>query len=169
MSNGASLRRSRQPVLVVTLLVVIALLVAGATFLAFTVRVDRQQIAMQAQAVHAARQEAINLVTLDYTSLEADIANVLAGATGDFREQYRKGADQVRKIVTDNQVRSTADVLEAGIVLPADTRSVTVLVVVDSTVRNKADQKGQRRHYRIQLQMAKDKGGWRASTLDFIS
>lgn len=169
MSNGASLRRSRQSLVIVALLVAIALLMAAATFLALTLRADRQELAARSEALHAARQEAINLVSIDYTKLEAGIANVLAGATGDFREQYLKGANQVRKIVTDNQVRSTANVLEAGIVLPADPNSVTVLVVVDSTVRNKADQKGQLRHYRIQLQMAKDKGRWRASTLEFIS
>jgi len=169
MSTGATPRRSRQSTVLVVLLVVVALLVASTTFLALTLRADRQEVALRAEAVQAARQEAINLVSIDYTKLEAGIANVLAGATGDFREQYLKGATQVRKIVTDNQVRSTANVLEAGVVLPADPNSVTVLVVVDSTVRNKADQKGQLRHYRIQLQMAKDKGRWRASTLEFIS
>jgi Mce-associated membrane protein len=171
VSEGASLRRLRRPrraLVTVALLVVVVLLVAVATFLGLRVRHDQHAAAARAQALHAARQESVNLVTLDYQHLDADIGNVLSGATGDFHDQYAKGVGQVRRVVTANQVRSTGTVLEAGIV-SSDPDSATVLVVVDNLVRNKADQKGQQRHYRMQLQMAREHGRWRASGLEFVS
>lgn len=168
MSDGASLRRSREAILTVALLIVAVLLVVAATLLALRVRSDQRADAARAEALHAARQEAVNLVTLDYRHVDGDVTSVLAGATGDFREQYAKGATQVKKVVTANQVRSTGSALEAGIV-SSDPDSVTVLVVVDSTVRNKADQTGQPRHYRMQLQMVRQGSTWRASSLEFVS
>ncbi len=168
MSDTAARWRSSQHLFPAVLLVVVVALVVAAVV--FGLRLWEARTAQDARtdALRAARQESINLVTLDHNRIDADIANVLAGATGDFHDQYAKDADRVKKVVKDNLVRSTGTVLEAGVV-SADPDSVTVLVVVDSTVRNKANEKGQLRHYRMQLEMSESGGRWRARSLQFIS
>ncbi|MGB9378399.1 MAG: hypothetical protein WCB04_12895 [Mycobacteriales bacterium] len=168
MSDTTARWRSAQALLPVALLVLVAALVVAAVLLGLPLIKGHRADAARTEAMHAARQESINLVTLDFNRVDADIANVLAGATGDFRDQYSKDADRVKKVVKDNNVRSTGSVLESGVVT-SDTDSVTVLVVVDSTVRNKANTKGQLRHYRMQLEMSRVGGHWRASSLQFVT
>ncbi len=168
MSDRAASRRSGPAWLAVGLLGLVVLLVVATTLLALRVRAEQRTVTARAQAMHAARLEAVNLVTLDYRHLDTDLANVLAGATGDFHDQYAKGAEQVKRVVTANQVTSTGSILESGVV-SGDPDSVTILVVVDSTVRNKADQKGQPRHYRMKLEMLRQGSRWRASSLEFVA
>lgn len=168
MSDTALRWRSPESITPAALLVVVVALVVAAVVLGAGLWKAQTADTAGAEAMHAARQESVNLVTLDYNRIDDDIANVLSGATGDFRDQYAKDAARVKKVVTDNEVRSTGTVLEAGIV-SADPDSVTVLVVVDSTVKNRANEKGQLRHYRMQLEMSQERGRWRARSLQFIT
>ncbi len=150
------------------LIAAVVVLVAAAALLAnVLLRAERADQA-RADAVHAARQQSVNLVTLDHRHIDTDIRNILSGSTGDFHDEYAKDADRVKDVVVKNEVRSTGTVLEAGVV-STDADSVTVLVVVDSVVRNKADQKGQVRHYRIQLEMSRQGSRWLARTLQFVT
>ncbi len=168
MGDTATPRRSARQFVPAVLLLAVVALVVSAVVLGLRLWEARSADTARSEALHAARQESVNLVTLDFNRVDTDIANVLAGATGDFRDQYAKDAERVKKVVTDNKVRSTGSVLEAGVV-SADTDSVTVLVVVDSTVKNKANEKGQLRHYRMQLEMSREGGRWRARSLQFVS
>ncbi len=163
---GVGWRSARRVVPVVLLVVVVALVVAAGMLTARLIEARRLDAA-RADAVQAARQESVNLASLDYKRIDADIRRVLAGATGPFHEEYADGADRLKEVVTKNEVRSTGTVLEAGVV-SADSDSVTVLVVVDSTVRNKANQKGQLRHYRIQMEMSEQDGRWLTRNLQFV-
>jgi transposase-like protein len=43
-----------------------------------------------------------------------------------------------------------------------------VLVAVDGTVVNVSAPKGQLRHYRIRVDLAKEKSAWRVSKLTFV-
>lgn len=158
----------RAQLVAMALVAVIVVLVAGAALLGNVVlRANRAEQA-RTDAMQAARQEAVNLVTLDHRHVDADVRNILAGSTGEFHDEYARDATRVKQIVTSNQVRSSGDILEAGVVT-SDTDSATVLVVVDSTVRNKADQKGQLRHYRIQFEMSRQGSRWLARTLQFVT
>lgn len=168
MSDTAVRRSPAAPIVSATLLLALVALVVGAVLLGLRLWDARSDESARVEAARAARQEAVNLVTLDHTRVDKDIENVLAGATGDFHDQYAKNADTVKKAVVDNKVRSTGNVLESGIV-SADTDSVTVLVVLDSTVRNKSDDKGQLKHFRVQLEMSETDGRWRARSLQFIN
>ena len=167
MGDGARSARVERVVATALVLLVVAL-VAAAALLGNVMLDARRSEQARTDAVRAARQQSVNLVTLDHRHIDADIRNVLGGAVGDFRAEYAKDAARVKQIVVQNEVRSTGTVLEAGVV-STGADSVTVLVVVDSIVRNKADQKGQLRHYRIQLEMSRQGSRWLARTLQFVS
>jgi Mce-associated membrane protein len=94
-------------------------------------------------------------------------SRVLDGATGQFRTEYAKGRDQVVSLIVQNKVKSSGQVLESGVV-SSNSRHATVLLVVDSTVKNTAQPAGQVRHYRIQMQMSHEHGAWKASALEFV-
>ena len=57
--------------------------------------------------------------------------------------------------------------LEAGLV-SLDDDSARVLVVADSTVTNAAGSDPQRRHYRLQLDLARHGQRWLVSDLQFV-
>jgi Mce-associated membrane protein len=121
--------------------------------------------------LQAARQQAVNFTTLDYQHLDRDLDRVIAGSTGDFRKQFRAGTSDLTKLVTENKAVAEGEVLDAGII-SNDSDSAQVLVVADSTVTNTGSPKGEKRHYRIQMDLVRDpdvKGGrWLISDLTFV-
>ncbi len=165
---GSESGSRKRPLVAGVLLVVAVLLIGTGAVLGARVVKARHADSARSAALHAARQEAVNLVALDYRHVDADVAGVLGGATGDFHDQYNRDASRVKDVVTANQVRSTGSVLEAGIV-SSDAHAATVLVVIDSLVRNKANTTGVLRHYRMQLEMSLQKGHWQARSLQFVS
>jgi Mce-associated membrane protein len=121
----------------------------------------------RAEALHAARQQTVNFTTLDYRHLDRDLGRVLEGSTGDFRKQFRAGTKNLTELVTANKAVSQGEVLDAGLV-SSDADSARVLVVADSTVVNTASPKGEKRHYRIQLDLVRHQGSWLISDLTFV-
>ncbi|MFC9128379.1 hypothetical protein ACFT4A_16225 [Streptomyces sp. NPDC057099] len=115
----------------------------------------------------AARQSALNFTSLDYRHYDRDSANVLAGATGDFKKQFTAQTDQLTKLVAQNKSVSEGQVLEAGIVR-SDEDSARVLVVADSKVTNTAAPEGEARTYRLQLDLVHKDGRWLTSDVEFV-
>ncbi|MEU6181048.1 hypothetical protein [Streptomyces coeruleorubidus] len=115
----------------------------------------------------AARQSALNFTSLDYRHYDRDSANVLAGATGEFKKQFAAQTDQLTKLVARNKSVSEGQVLEAGIVR-SDEDSARVLVVADSKVTNTAAPEGEARTYRLQLDLVHKDGRWLTSDVEFV-
>ena len=126
-----------------------------------------QQAHEEAQA--AARQVVVDFLTISAKSVTRDIKQVLDGSTGEFHEQYKDGADQVRAAVVENKVDSTGKVLRSGVV-SGDLDSAVVIVAVDATIKNASSPKGRKAHYRIQVDMTydEDRDRWLVSRLEFV-
>ena len=116
--------------------------------------------------LQAARQQGVNLTTLDHRSVDEDLQRVLASSTGAFKEEFEAGTKDVTDLVVQNKAVSTGEVLEAGIVT-ADSDSARTLVVVDSKVTNSATGDEQLRHYRMQLDLVRKGDRWLTSDLTF--
>ena len=144
---------------------VAALVVITMTVPRISAAADRDQ--RRTEVLEAARQQAVNFTTLDHRHLDRDLGRVLAGSTGDFRQQFRKGTEDLSRLVTANQAVSEGEVLEAGIVSD-DADSARVLVVADSTVTNSGTADPQRRHYRLQMDLVHREGRWLVSDLQFV-
>jgi Mce-associated membrane protein len=123
--------------------------------------------AATADAVRAARLTVQNFVSISAATIDRDLKRVSDGATGDFADEFERGKAQVKTVVVANKVRSTGTILEAA-VDTSDKDSARILVVVDATVINVNAPKGQLRHYRISVDLAKVKDDWRVSTLKFV-
>jgi Mce-associated membrane protein len=115
----------------------------------------------------AARQSALNFTSLDYRHYDRDSANVLKGATGDFKKEFAAQTAELTRLVARNKSVSEGQVLEAGIVR-SDDRSARVLVVADSKVTNTAVPKGEARTYRLQLDLVHRGGRWLTSDVEFV-
>ncbi|MGR6319771.1 hypothetical protein Q2K19_27035 [Micromonospora soli] len=164
-SGGAHRGRVRTALLVVLL----AAALAGAGVYGHRWYVDRATDQAHREAVAAARQAAVNFVSVSAASVDRDLQRVTAGATGDFKDEFTRGQAQVRTAVVENKVQSQGSVLRAGLV-SGDRRHAVVLVAVDATVKNVKAPDGRPSHYRIQLDLVRDRdsGEWLVSKLQFV-
>ncbi|WP_208818092.1 hypothetical protein [Micromonospora terminaliae] len=160
-------RRARA--LVALLVVLLAAALAGAGVQGHRWYVDRATDQARREAVAAARQAAVNFVSVSAASVDRDLSRITAGATGDFKDEFTRGQAQVRSAVVENKVQSQGTVLRAGLV-SGDRRRAVVLVAVDATVRNVKAPDGRPSHYRIQLDLVRDRdsGDWLVTRLQFV-
>lgn len=151
------------------LVVLLAAALAGAGVYGHRWYVDRATDQAHRQAVAAARQAAVNFVSISAASVDRDLQRVTAGATGDFKDEFARGQKQVRAAVVENKVQSQGSVLRAALV-SGDRRHAVVLVAVDATVKNVKAPDGRPSHYRIQLDLVRDgdSGQWLVSKLQFV-
>jgi Mce-associated membrane protein len=128
---------------------------------------DRALDKAHTAALAAARQTAVNFVSVSASSVDRDLQRIVAGATGEFKDEFTRGQAQVRAAIVENKVESTGTVLRAGLV-SGDRRSAVVLVAVDATVKNVKSPEGRPSHYRIQVDVTRDGGAWLVSRLQFV-
>ena len=156
-----------------TLLIGLLALAAVAAVLAVVFLANRlgdvaDEEARRQEILQTARQQGVNITTLDYQTVDEDLQRVLELSTGTFRKEFRSGTNDLTDLVVKNKAVSTGEVLEAGIVT-ADSDSARVLVVADSTVSNGSSAQPQVRHYRMQLDLVRRGTRWLTSTLTFVS
>ncbi|MFE5893964.1 hypothetical protein ACFQ6E_34145 [Streptomyces sp. NPDC056462] len=137
------------------------------TWLALGLYAQREANQVRQDILVAARQSALNFTSLDYRHYDRDSANVLAGATGDFKKQFAAQTEQLTRLVAANKSVSEGQILEAGIVR-SDEDSARVLVVADSKVTNTAAPQGESRTYRLQLNLVHRDGRWLTSDVEFV-
>jgi Mce-associated membrane protein len=140
---------------------------ALAIWLALGLLAQRESDQRRQDILAAARQSALNFTSLDYRHYDRDSANVLAGATGDFKKQFAAQTKQLTELVAQNKSISEGQILEAGIVR-SDEDSARVLVVADSKVTNTAVPQGEARTYRLQLDLVHRDGRWLTSDVEFV-
>lgn len=130
---------------------------------------DRALAQAQQGAVAAARQTTVNFVSISAATVDRDLQRITEGATGDFKEEFTRGMPQVRTAVVENKVDSQGSVLRAGLVT-GNLRNAVVLVAVDATVKNSHAPEGRASHYRIQVDLSRDRdsGAWLVSRLQFV-
>lgn len=156
----------RSVVVLVLSILVAGALVAGA-FLTVAVVRDQRASDARTDALRIARQLTVNFTTLDYRTFDENAANVVSLSSGDFRAQFRNATADLKKQVAANKTVSRGEVLEAGLV-SFDPDSARALVVADASVTNVAAPKGSVKHYRMQLDLVRERAGWRVVDLQFV-
>ena len=144
----------------------VALLVAIGV-LGYQLRQAQQEQDAREDALRYARQSALNLTSIDVADLEADIEQILDGATGEFEDDFRQRSDNLRQVLTSNKVASVGEVKEAALVR-IDEDSATALVVVDAVVRNTQNPNGGQTTYRMKLDLERQGDQWLTSMLEFV-
>lgn len=119
-------------------------------------------------ALAAARQEIVNLDSLDHRSIDAGLKRVIDGATGTFKDQFTRAQADLKSLVSQRQSVSSGTVLSAGVVR-ADTNSATVLVAVDRTVKDSTSAAGAVAHDRWRIDLEKHDGRWLVSDLQPVA
>jgi Mce-associated membrane protein len=127
----------------------------------------RQTEQAHAAAVAAAKQLAVNFVSVDYTKVDADTARVRAGATGQFLQSYSTSVEELKKVLVANKTVSTVQRTEAALV-SGDQDSAVALVGVVAPTKNTAVPAGETKTYRMRLELRRVGEAWKVENLEFV-
>lgn len=152
-------------VLLALLAGVVVCLAVAAVMLGLRAADDTRREAQRAAAVQAARQEMVNLMTVDYRTVDSAIARILQGATGSFKDDFAANSAKFVDTVTKAESTSQATVQASGVVSFSDT-SAQVLVALDSVVKSPDKPQGVLNHTRWQVTVDKVGNRWLVSKLE---
>jgi Mce-associated membrane protein len=148
--------------------VLLGLLVAIGVVATSRESADEDLTAAQQEVAEAARTEALAFLTVDHEDMEPLIDAVLAGATGDFAEQYASQRERLTSEAIRTKATSTGEVVALG-VGDLDDDSATVLVAANSRVTNTSTgSEGQVRYYRLRLDLVRQDERWLTSHVQFV-
>jgi Mce-associated membrane protein len=152
--------------------VVLAALVVGlgvwATVLGLDVRAGESKAQRQDAIRQAARQEAVNLVSIDYRNAQKDIDRVLSGTTGEARDQWAQLSKQFVSQVAQAQATSIVQSDPKVGIVAMDDDSAEVIVAVSSVVSSPKVQQGTPRNFRFSMNLARTDGRWLVSKLGLV-
>jgi Mce-associated membrane protein len=125
---------------------------------------DRQRAAAY---VATARQGVINLTSLDFNKAKEDVQRVLDIATGDFKDEFQKRAEDFAAVVKDSKAVTEGSVA-ATAVESMNNDSAVILVLSNERVTNIAGAKDQPRTFRFRVSVVHDGDDLKVSKVEFV-
>ncbi|MED5813341.1 DUF3329 domain-containing protein [Mycolicibacterium sp. 050232] len=116
-------------------------------------------------ALDTAKSYAIALTSIDTNAIDNNFAQVLNGATGEFKDMYSQSATQLRQVLVDNKATSKGTVVDAAVKSAAKDK-VEVLLFVDQAITNVANPEPRLDRSRIDMTMELVDGRWLASSVE---
>jgi Mce-associated membrane protein len=148
-------------------LVVVVALAAVGGWLGFRAYESRQLADQRQVFVQVGRQGALNLTTIDFANVDADVARILDSATGTFYDDFQKRAQPFAEVVGQVKSKSVGSVTEAGLESETpDSAQVLVAVTVNTSVEGQPDQAPRSWRMRITVQKAGD--DVKVSNVEFV-
>jgi Mce-associated membrane protein len=105
------------------------------------------------------------LTSIDSNKVDENFAQVLDGATGEFKDMYSQSSVQLRQLLVDNKANAHGVVLDSA-VQSASKDKVVVLLFVDQSVSNTSVPDPRVDRSRIKMTMENVDGRWRASKVE---
>ncbi|MEN0136030.1 MAG: hypothetical protein AAGC80_12825 [Rhodococcus sp. (in: high G+C Gram-positive bacteria)] len=152
----------------VTVLVIVALVVAAVVLL-LDQRSARERDDRRQAFVDTARQTVLNLTTIHPETAKDDVARIVAGASGQFLEEFQGREDPFVGVVQDANVTTEGEVIEAGIENGTETSiSASVLVAARTMVSSKEQPEPSPRDFRMRVTISDVDGKLTASKVEFV-
>jgi len=115
----------------------------------------------------AARQGIINLTSLDFNRAKEDVQRVLDSATGQFRDDFQKRAEDFTSVVKDSKVVTQGSVAATAIESMGNDSAV-VLVLGNESVTNLAGAKDAPRIFRLRVSVVHDGDELKLSKVELV-
>lgn len=116
-------------------------------------------------ALEAARTYAIPLTSVDTNDIDKNFAQVLDGATGEFKDLYSQSSAQLRQLLVDNKAESHGTIIDAAVKSASKSR-VDVLMFVDQSISNAVNPGPRIDRLRILMTMELVENRWLASHIE---
>ncbi|HEY2205984.1 MAG TPA: hypothetical protein VGH99_16040 [Pseudonocardia sp.] len=119
------------------------------------------------QALATAKAYAVTVTSYDYQNLDRNFADVLDGATGEFKDQYSGASQSLRQLISQAKATAKGSVLAAGI-QSASPDEVQVLVFVDQGITNAATPQPRLDRNRVLMTLTPHDGRWLVRKLELM-
>ena len=147
--------------------VLVAVLGSLTGWLGWTAIKDRQADDARTTMIDVARQGAVNLTTIDFNEVDADIARILNSSMGTFHDDFQQRAQPFVDVVKQAQSKSVGTVTEAGLESQDGDRG-RVLVAVSVTTSNVGGQDQPPRSWRMRIDVQKADDTFKVSDVQFV-
>jgi Mce-associated membrane protein len=117
--------------------------------------------------IAAARQGVINLTSLDFNKSKEGVQRVLDSATGEFKDDFQRRAEDFESVVKDSKAVTEGSVA-ATAVESMNNDSAVVLVLCNERVTNIAGAKDQPRTFRFRVSVVHDGDQLKLSKVEFV-
>jgi Mce-associated membrane protein len=117
--------------------------------------------------IAAARQGVVNLTSLDFNKAKEDVQRVLDSATGAFKDDFQRRAQDFESVVKDSKAVTEGSVAAAA-VESMNNDSAIVLVLANERVTNIAGAKDQPRTFRFRVSVVHDGDQLKLSKVEFV-
>ncbi|GCE41142.1 hypothetical protein Rhow_004801 [Rhodococcus wratislaviensis] len=152
----------------VTAVVIVALVVAAVVLL-LDQRSARERDDRRQAFVDTARQTVLNLTTIHPETAKQDVDRIIAGASGQFLEEFQGREDPFVGVVQDANVTTEGEVIEAGVENGTETSiSANVLVAARTMVSSKEQPEPSPRDFRMRVTISDVDGKLTASKVEFV-
>ncbi len=145
--------------------VVVVVLIAATGFLGWQVWQQHQLEAASAEAQRAAVSYAQVLTSIDSDTVDENFAEVLDGATGEFKDMYSQSSEELRQLLIENRATARGVVVESAVQSASRDKAV-VLLFVDQSVSNTKLPDPRIDRSRMMMTLEKLDGRWRASKVE---
>lgn len=146
----------------------IVALVGVAGWLGYRLHQDHQVQAQRNLYVQVARQTAINLTTISYTEVDADIKRVLDSATGAFHDEFQNRSKPFVEVVKKVQSKTEGTVAEAGLLTYTKDQAQVLIAVAVKTSLAAAPADDEPRRWRMRVTVDKTGDGAKVSNVEFV-
>jgi Mce-associated membrane protein len=114
-----------------------------------------------------ARQGVINLTSLDFNKAKEGVQRVLDSATGEFKDDFQRRAEDFESVVKDSKAVTEGSVA-ATAVESMNNDSAIVLVLANERITNIAGAKDQPRTFRFRVSVVHDGDQLKLSKVEFV-
>ena len=158
-----------QTVAVAATTLVTAGLLGATGYMAWQHHIAAQLRQSAAEFTAAARQDVVNLMSMDYNKAQESVQRVLDGSTGKFKANFDETSDEFIKALQDEKIFTTATVNDAAVDSMAGDSAV-ILVSATSQREGKQAPKEQQqpRVWRIVLTLEREGDQIKMSGVEFI-
>ena len=149
---------------------IVAATALGLTLTSFATQVYRDHELDQRRSlfVQVGRQGALNLTTIDFNDVDADVRRILDLSTGTFHDEFQQRAAAFSDFVKKAQSKTTATVKDAGIEAE-NNGEARILVALAVTTSAPGVPEGQPRAWRMRITVQElSPGQVKVSNVEFV-
>lgn len=166
-SAPAIRQRPARPALIASLLIVASL--AGLVgWLSYRTYESHRADEQRQRFLQVGKQGALNLTTIDYTTVDTDVTRILDCSTGRFYDDFHKRSQPFIDVVKKAQSKSVGTIAEAGLESATGGDEARVLVAVQVKTSNAGAPEQQPRGWRIRIDVRKVGADVKVANVEFV-
>lgn len=149
-------------------LIAVTVLLALDGWLAHRADQEHRHLLERTAFLEAGRQAALDLTSVEYTRVEADVQRILAASTGSFRADFERRSPPFVEEVLRTKSTSVGQIVEAAVESVAGEQAKVIVAVRVTTTRDgSSDQRV--KSWRMRVSVSRTGAGFKVSNVEMIS